>query len=235
MIKTIIRVRMQAGESADPNNRPHAIDDLSRAARNFAASDDTVRGLIISRVLRAFAPEDDLVVLVGVWTESDLGQSLVAGCVPAELRSKWNLAVAAVSTSETVLRKVVEFANHSSQWKVKLAGTAFRRDDFELDAFFDYWYTVHALIGGSVPGVGGYVVSRVAEVIEGDEDADAFIEQWYKDEGSFDDAQLTAEAQAAWNDVGNYAKTTGTFWLMGEEVVVRPPDSGPGLLEVKRG
>ena len=76
-------------------------------------------------------------------------------------------------------------------------------------------------------------VSRVRSGCIGEECADAIIEQWYVDEQAFNDAQSTEPAQAAWNDVGNYAKTEGTaFWLMRETVLIEPPATGPGTLEV---
>ena len=132
-----------------------------------------------------------------------------------------------------MFRRVQDFARDGSPWAIKLAGTAFRRDDFEPDAFFEYWTNVHAPIGGHLPGIGGYTVSRALSGRLGEEAADAIIEQWYPDEQAFNDAQGTEMAQAAWNDVGNYAKTTGTaFWLLTETVVVEPPATGPGTLEV---
>jgi hypothetical protein len=35
---------------------------------------------------------------------------------------------------------------------------------------------------------------------------------------------------AAWEDVPNYAKTTGTFWVTREHVYIPPPVVGPGTL-----
>ena len=34
----------------------------------------------------------------------------------------------------------------------------------------------------------------------------------------------------AWEDVSNYAKPTGTFWIAREHVYIPPPISGPGSL-----
>ena len=38
------------------------------------------------------------------------------------------------------------------------------------------------------------------------------------------------ELAAAWEDVPRDAKTTGTFWLVKEHVLIPPPVRGPGLL-----
>ena len=38
------------------------------------------------------------------------------------------------------------------------------------------------------------------------------------------------EEQAAWADVANYAKPTGTFWVAKEHVYIPPPITGPGSL-----
>ena len=38
------------------------------------------------------------------------------------------------------------------------------------------------------------------------------------------------EEQAAWADVANYAKLSGTFWVAKEHVYIPPPITGPGSL-----
>jgi hypothetical protein len=38
------------------------------------------------------------------------------------------------------------------------------------------------------------------------------------------------EEAVAWEDVANYAKTTGTFWVVKEHVYIPPPILGPGTL-----
>ncbi|MEZ5098314.1 MAG: EthD domain-containing protein [Thermoleophilia bacterium] len=42
---------------------------------------------------------------------------------------------------------------------IKMIGTAYKRDDFSKQAFFDYWRDVHAPITAGAPGIRGYVVS----------------------------------------------------------------------------
>ncbi len=114
---------------------------------------------------------------------------------------------------------------------IKLIGTAYKRDDFSTEEFFRYWNEVHAPISAKAPGLRGYVVSEVLSKIGGELEADAFVEQWYEDEDAWNRAQETPEAAAAWDDVGNYAKTTGTFWVVKEHILIPPPIEGPGILE----
>lgn len=114
---------------------------------------------------------------------------------------------------------------------IKLIGTAYRRDDFSPEEFIRYWNDVHAPISGKVPGLRGYVVSEVIQKLQGELDADAFVELWWDDIESFERAGASPEQAAAWADVGNYAKTTGTFWLAREHVQIVPRIAGPGRLE----
>ena len=76
-----------------------------------------------------------------------------------------------------------------------------------------------------------YVVSEVLQRLQGELEADAFVEQWWEDEATLLAAGDSPEVAAAWEDVANYAKTTGTFWLVREHVQIVPPYDGPGLLE----
>ena len=110
---------------------------------------------------------------------------------------------------------------------IKLIGTAYKRDDFTHEEFFDYWRDVHAPISAQVPGVRGYVVSEVMSRLSGELQCDAFVEQWYDDEAAFEAASVTPEATAAWDDVQRYAKTTGTFWVVKEHVILPRPDVAP--------
>lgn len=116
---------------------------------------------------------------------------------------------------------------------IKLMGTAYRRDDFSPQDFIRYWNEVHAPISGKVPGLRGYVVSEVVDKLTGDLDADAFVELWWDDMESFQRASESPEQAAAWADVGNYAKTTGTFWVVREHVQIAPQFTAPGRLEKK--
>ena len=106
---------------------------------------------------------------------------------------------------------------------IKTIGTAYRRDDFTKDEFFDYWFNVHAPISRQAPGIKGYVVSEVVRKIAGEIETDAFVEQWFEDEQALADATASEAGQAAWADVSNYAKTTGTFWVAIQHVIIPPP------------
>jgi len=118
---------------------------------------------------------------------------------------------------------------------IKVIGTAYKRDDFTSEAFFKYWNEVHAPISAQAPGIRGYVVSEVIRKLGGELQADAFVEQWYDDEAAWEAASQTPQVATAWADVANYAKTTGTFWLVKEHVLIPPPIEGPGILQRNHG
>jgi uncharacterized protein (TIGR02118 family) len=118
---------------------------------------------------------------------------------------------------------------------IKLIGTAYKRDDFTTDEFFKYWNEIHAPISAQAPGIRGYVVSEVIRKIAGDLHVEAFVEQWYDDEEAFEAANQSPQVAAAWEDVAKYAKTTGTFWVVKEHVLIPPPIEGPGILQRNRG
>ena len=113
---------------------------------------------------------------------------------------------------------------------IKVIGTAHRREDFSTQDFFNYWRDVHAPISAKIGPMRGYVVSEVIRKVQGELQADAFIEQWWDDLASFERAAETSEMAVAWDDVSNYAKTTGTFWVTKEHVYIPPPITGPGSL-----
>ena len=106
---------------------------------------------------------------------------------------------------------------------IKVIGTAYKRDDFTMQEFFDYWRDVHAPISAKAPGLRGYVVSEVSRKLQGELEADAFVEQWFDDEEAFQLAANSPEVAAAWEDVPRYAKTSGTFWIVKEHVILPPP------------
>ena len=106
---------------------------------------------------------------------------------------------------------------------IKVIGTAYKRDDFTTQEFFDYWRDVHAPISAKIGPMRGYVVSEVIRKVQGELHAEAFIEQWWDDLDAFEKAGETPEMEVAWADVSNYAKTTGTFWVTKEHVYIPPP------------
>jgi uncharacterized protein (TIGR02118 family) len=188
-------------------------------------------GLVVAEVIKPLGEPDDVVALVQLWTDE---QPSAAGWAERLLpgTAAGGFEVSAWLVREHVLKQPVERQEPAAYpGTVKLAGTAYRRDDFSAEAFFEYWRTVHAPVSASVPGVGGYVVSEVLEAIAGSWAPDALIEQWYPDEAAFDQSGDTPQAAAAWEDVPRYAKTTGVFWLLREHVLAPPPATGPGLLE----
>lgn len=120
---------------------------------------------------------------------------------------------------------------------IKLIGTAYKRDDFTMKEFFDYWRDVHAPISAASGPLRGYIASEVIRKIENplreekdEEEVDGFVEQWWDDEETFDAAMATQQEEKAWADVLNYAKPTGSFWLVKDHVYIPPPITGPGSL-----
>lgn len=113
---------------------------------------------------------------------------------------------------------------------IKVIGTAYKRDDFTTQEFFDYWRDVHAPISAKIGPMRGYVVSEVISKVQGEIHTEAFIEQWWDDVESFERAAQTPEMAVAWEDVSNYAKTTGTFWVTREHVYIPPPIPRGGTL-----
>ena len=82
---------------------------------------------------------------------------------------------------------------------------------------------MHAPISQRAPGLRGYVVSEVDRKLRGTLEADAFVEQWFDSEEALQAASESPEVAEAWADVPNYAKTTGSFWVVREHVIVPPP------------
>jgi uncharacterized protein (TIGR02118 family) len=228
-----IAALLTVAQSGEP---PHAVsslvDQLKSQPPSTGRQTFTVRGLVVSEVLRYLTEPNDVRALVQVWAEgSEDGSEVLDFLLSRAGRS--DAAVDAWLVREHVFKQPVERQSHDGSANgVKLAGTAYRRDDFTLEAFFEYWRNVHAPISGSVPGVGGYVVSEVRGQVSGKLAPDALLELWWPDEQTFEASGSTPEQAAAWEDVPRYAKTTGTFWLMRESVLIPPPPTGPGSLEV---
>lgn len=193
----------------------------------------SLQGLVVSEVLSHLTDNKDARILIQAWTTgSEDGTCVLDYLLPGEARGD-GVEVDAWVIREHIFKQPVERQSiGASPNGVKLAGTAYRRDDFAVEAFFDYWRNVHAKISGSVPGIGGYVVSEVRGQLSGDLAPDALLELWWPDQATFEASGSTPEQVAAWEDVPRYAKTTGTFWLMRESVLIPPPPTGPGSLEV---
>lgn len=193
--------------------------------------DEVLRGLVVSEVHKPFDEGSDLVAMIELWREELAGDQegwghILPGEVAGAPIDMW------VAREHVFKAPVERESGDVSPDVIKLAGTAFRRDDFTREAFFEYWRDVHAPISGSVPGVGGYVVSEVVERLAGESSADAVLELWYADEETFNRTGDAPQQAAAWEDVPRYAKPIGEFWLMREHILLAPQPTGPGVLEV---
>jgi uncharacterized protein (TIGR02118 family) len=231
----MLEIAVLLSSTGSEETREAALSLARRLASGPPRSDEsaaTLKGLVVSEVFKHLTEIQTAQALVQIWVEDTDGDTDVLDfIVPANERG--DVLVDAWVVRELVFRQPVERESvDASPNGVKLVGTAYRRDDFTVDAFFDYWEKVHAHISGKVPGLGGYVVSRVASQLVGDLSPDALLELWYPDEATFEASGSAPEQVAAWEDVPRYAKTTGTFWLMRQMVVVPPPATGQGTLEV---
>ena len=174
-----------------------------------------VRGMVVSEVIDHLVPGLEADAFLEVWLDDAGGWA-----PPAGLDGTWWL------TTEHVY-KARAYGVPPTQG-IKVIGTAYRRDDFDTRAFFDYWRDVHGPISGRAPGLGR--VRRVRgrwSVSRGDVSADGFVEQWWPDRATLDRASASPEVAIAWEDVQKYAKTTGTFWVTREHVVQPPAPDDP--------
>ncbi len=193
-----------------------------------------LRGYVVSDVVTQLAGELQVDAFVEQWWDD--ADALRAAAESAEYaRPEGDFWLA----REHVLRErryddpgLLRGGSGGEPGRIKMIGTAKRRDDFTVDAFFDYWRDVHAPIGGVAPGMQGYVISQLDETVAGELDIDAFIELWWPSQQSFEEAGASPEQAAAWEDVANYARTDQPFWLVSERIFIAPPPTGPGLLGV---
>ena len=177
-----------------------------------------LRGVVVSEVIDHLVPGLQAEAFLEQWWDDASGWT-----PPDGLDATWWL------TTEHVYK--ARRYDDAGTNRIKVIGTAYRRDDFDLRAFFDYWRDVHGPISGRAPGLGAYVVSEVLGRLAGDLTADGFVEQWWPDRATLDRASASPEVAIAWDDVQKYAKTTGTFWVTREHVVLAPPADAPGTLE----
>ena len=175
-------------------------------------------GLVVSEVVDVMVPGLEASAFVEVWSDEANAWTPTAG-----LDATWWL------TTEHVYK--ARHHEDGTGTRIKVIGTAYRRDDFTTRAFFDYWRDVHGPISARAPGLGSYVVSEVVERLAGDLAADGFVEQWWPDRETLDRAAGSPEVAVAWEDVQKYAKPTGTFWITREHIVLAPPADAPGTLE----
>ena len=182
------------------------------------AGEAGVRGFVVSEVVDVMVPGLDASAFVETWWDDARGRTARGG-----IDATW------WRTTEHVY-KARRYDDRAAE-RIKVIGTAYRRDDFDTRAFFDYWRDVHGPISGRAPGLGAYVVSEVLERLAGDLTADGFVEQWWPDRRTLDRAAASPEVAIAWEDVQKYAKPIGTFWVTREHVVLAPPADAPGTLE----
>ena len=94
---------------------------------------------------------------------------------------------------------------------IKLIGTVYKRDDFTMREFFDYWRDTHAAISAKSGPLRGDVTSEVISKLEnphnptgeGEIQVDAFVEQRWDDEETLYQAMSTQNESEVWEDVRN--------------------------------
>lgn len=185
-------------------------------------SDPGFRGLAISEVLEPMVRGIDADAIVELWWEGGDADAAALEAA-ADLGGTW------WRTTEHVYRARPNPV--PGPRVIKVVGTAYRRHDFSVRAFFDYWRDVHGPISAAAPGLGAYVVSEVLQRLAGDLEADGFVEQWWPDRATLDGASASPEVAIAWEDVRKYAKPAGTFWITREHVLVPTAPDAPGTLE----
>lgn len=209
----------------------------------LSAQTPGLRGYVVSEVLRRALGTLEADAFVEQWWDDEAAYE--ASRATPQLAAAWadveqfaTLDGTFWLTTEHVLKTPVyddagllEGGTGQREGRVKAIGTAYRREDFSTRAFFDYWRDVHAPISAKAPGLGAYVVSEVLRRTRGELQADAFVEQWWADEATLAAASESPEVAVAWDDVANYARTDGTFWVCREHVLLAPSYDGPGLLE----
>lgn len=200
------------------------VEEATRRWQMAGSETPGVTGLVLAAMAEPVSPGPDVAFVAQWWSDEDPGAVIdsLSGAADGLTPFAWLVR-------EHVYRRPVErLSAGSSPGRVNLFGTARRREEFTTESFFAYWDDVHAPISSAVPGLGGYVASEVLETVTGDRVVDGFVELWWPDRDTFTASADTPQQAAAWADVGNYARTDGSFWITHEHVVVAPPDTGPG-------
>ena len=192
---------------------------------------DGLVGLTVSSLNESLTGPAETIAAVQAWIDDSAGTD--TGSVLDQLTGSVDANVSSWLVEEIVFLAPVDRRVSGAHSRLNLFGTAARREDFTTEGFFDYWKTVHAPISSSIPGSSGYVVSRVREAVSMpvERTVDAFIELWYPSRADHASANEHPLAAKAWEDVPNYARTDGQFWLTHEHVVVEPPNTGPGMFD----
>lgn len=221
-------VLLDADHAVTPDERDDAVGRLVARAGGAGAG---LVGLTVSSLTESLSGPPETIAVVQAWIDGSSGAD--AESVIAHLAGAVDARVSSWRVEEIVFLAPVDRKPSGEHSRLNLFGTAAKREDFTTEGFFDYWKTVHAPISASIPGSSGYVVSRVREKVSMpvERTVDAFIELWYPNR----DAQASANehplAAKAWEDVANYARTDGQFWMTYEHVVVEPPATGRGMFD----
>ncbi len=188
-------------------------------------------GLTVSSPFESLTGPAETVAVVQAWIDDSAGADTRAAV--GQLTGSAGAMVSSWLVEEMVFLAPVDRRPSAEHSRLNLFGTAAKREDFTTEGFFDYWKSVHAPISASIPGSSGYVVSRVRETVSMpvERTVDAFIELWYPSRDAHASANAHPLAAKAWEDVPNYARTDGQFWLTHEHVVSEPPGTGPGMFD----
>ena len=221
-------VLFDADRDVTPQERDDVVGQLVEGADGAGAG---LVGLTVSRPIESLTGPAETIAVVQAWIDGSAGVG--SGSVLGHLTGSVDAKVSSWRVEEIVFLAPVDRRPSGEHSRLNLFGTAAKREDFTIEGFFDYWKTVHASISASIPGSSGYVVSRVHETVNApvERTVDAFIELWYPSRDSHMSANEHPLAAKAWEDVPNYARTDGQFWLTYEHVVVEPPDTGRGLFD----
>ena len=220
-------ILLDTDHAVTPDERDEAVGRLVGSARGAAG----LVGLTVSGLNESLTGPAETIAVVQAWIDDSAGAS--AGSVLGHLTGSVDAKVSSWLVEEIVFLAPVDRRPSGRHSRLNLFGMAAKREDFTTEGFFDYWKTVHAPISVAIPGCSGYVVSRVHETVSMpiERTIDAFIELWYPSRDAHAGANEHPLAAKAWEDVPNYARTDGQFWLTYEHVVIEPPDGGPGMFD----
>ena len=224
-------VLLDADHGVTAGERDEVVGQLVEEADGAAG----LVGLTVSSLNESLTGPAETIAVVQAWIDDSAGAG--AESVLGRLTRSVDAKVSSWLVEEIVFLAPVDRQPSGEHSRLNLFGTAAKREDFTTEGFFDYWKTVHAPISASIPGCSGYVVSRVVETVSMpvERTVDAFIELWYPSRDDHARANEHPLAAKAWEDVPNYARTDGQFWLTCEHVVIEPPDTGTGMFDSDDG
>ena len=215
-------VLLDADHAVTAGERDDVVGRLVEGAEGVAG----LAGLAVSSLNESLTGPAETIAVVQAWIDDGAD----AGSVLSQLTGSVDAKVSSWLVEEIVFLAPVDRRVSGAHSRLNLFGTAAKREDFTTEGFFDYWKTVHAPISSSIPGSSGYVVSRVLDTVSMpvERTVDAFIELWYPSRDHHASANEHPLAAKAWEDVPNYARTDGQFWLTHEHVVIETARHRPG-------